>query len=142
MSISQFSEAKKDKARDFCAETALTLRNLGYETGNPSSAESLAAMSDDLLLEAQNSQTEMGEQIKQIALTLRMAIDSISEVPDALKALIPAWKPIFQVDLGAAGDAIFKLFQTMPELQGTVAGYRMLGIGIREAESLAAPRST
>lgn len=141
MQISGFTEAKKDKARDFCAETALTLRNLGYETGNPSSAESLAAMSDDLMLEAQNAQIEMGEQIKQIAITLRMAIDGVGEVQDGLKALIPAWKPIFQVDIGAAGDAIFKLFQTMPELQGTVAGYRMLGMGIREAEEMAARRT-
>lgn len=142
MSIEGFIGAKKDKARDFCAETALTLRNLGYETGNPSSPESLAAMSDDLLLEAQNSQTEMGEQIKQIAITLRMSIDRIDVVPDGLKDLVPSWKPIFQVDLGAAGDAMFKLFEIMPELQGTVAGYRMLGLGIREAEELAAKRAS
>lgn len=141
MSIKEFTEAKKDKARDFCAETALTLRNLGYETGNPSSAESLMAMSDDLLLEAQNSQTEMGEQIKQIAITLRMAIDGNNVVPDGLKELTPAWKPIFQVDIAGAGDAMFKLFEVMPELQGTVAGYRMLGIGVREAEQLAAKRA-
>ena len=140
MSINQFETAKKDKARDFCAETALTLRNLGYETGNPSSPESLAAMSDDLLLEAQNSQTEMGEQIKQLAITLRMAIDQVNVVPDGLKDLVPAWKPIFQVDIGAAGDALFKLFQTMPELQGTMAGYRLLGIGVREAEELMTKR--
>lgn len=141
MSIDGFEKAKKDKARDFCAETALTLRNLGYETGNPSSPESLAAMSDDLLLEATNSQTEMGEQFKQIVTTLQMAIDGINTVPDNLKALVPAWKPIFQVDLGAAGDALFKLFQTMPELQGTIAGYRLLGIGILEAEELMARRA-
>ena len=136
MSIDGFVGAKKDKARDFCAETGLTLRNLGYETGNPASAESLAAMSDDLLLEAQNAQVEMGEQIKQIALSLRMSLDGISQVPDALKVLVPAWQPIFQVDIAGAGDAINKLYQVMPELIGTVAGYRMLGIGIREAEDL------
>lgn len=140
MTINQFSEAKKDLARDFCAETALTLRNLGYETGNPTSSESLVAMSDDLLLEAQQSQTEMGEQIKQIAITMRMSIDGNDVVADQLKKLTPAWKPIFQVDIGAAGDAMFKLFEVMPELQGTVTGYRMLGIGIREAEALAAKR--
>lgn len=140
MSIDGFVEAKKDKARDFCAETALTLRNLGYETNNPTSAESLATMSDDLLLEATNSQSELGEQIKEICITLRMAIDEVSVVPSALNELIPAWKPIFQVDVGAAGDAIFKLYQAMPEIIGTVAGYRMLGIGIREAEELQAKR--
>lgn len=141
MSIEGFIGAKKDKARDFCAETALTLRNLGYETGNPTSADSLAAMSDDLLLEATNSQSEMGEQLKQIAITLRMAIDKVNVVPDPLKDLVPSWKPIFQVDIGAAGDALFKLFQTMPELQGTMAGYRLLGIGVREAEELMAKRT-
>lgn len=140
MNIDGFIGAKKDKARDFCAETALTLRNLGYETGNPTSAESLSAMSDDLLLEATNTQTEMGEQIKQIATTLYMAINGTNVVPDALRNMIPAWKPIFQLDIGATGDAVFKLQQAMPELVGTVAGYRMLGVSIREAEELAARR--
>jgi hypothetical protein len=136
MSINQFETAKKDKARDFCAETALTLRNLGYETGNPSSAESLAAMSDDLLLEAINSQEEMGKQIKELCITLRLALNDNSEIPAQLKQIVPAWKPIFQVDLAGAGDAVFKLQQAMPELIGTVSGYRLLGIGIREAEEL------
>lgn len=136
MNITGFETAKKDKARDFCAETALTLRNLGYETGNPSSAESLQAMSDDLLLEAQNSQDEMGKQFKELMITLRLAIDGNDTVPAQLRQLIPAWKPIFQADIGQVGDAMFKLFQAMPELVGTVEGYRMMGIGIRQAEEL------
>ena len=141
MSIDGFEKAKKDKARDFCAETALTLRNLGYETGNPTSAESLATMSDDLLLEAQTAQSEMGEQIKQIAITLRMSIDGIETIPDGLKDIEPAWTPIFQVNIGAAGDAMFKLFEVMPELKGTRTAYQMLGIGVREAERLMQARA-
>ena len=141
MSINQFETAKKDKARDFCAETALTLRNLGYETGNPSSAESLVAMSDDLLLEAINSQEEMGKQIKEIAITLRLALDGNNVIADQLKQIVPAWKPIFQINLAGAGDAVFKLQQAMPELIGTISGYRLLGIGIREAEELQARRA-
>lgn len=136
MSIDGFIGAKKDKARDFCAETALTLRNLGYETGNPTSAESLSAMSDDLLLEATNWQDELGNQIKNIAITLRMSIDGIDNVPDAMNELIPAWKPIFQLDVGATGDAIGKIQSAMPEFIGTIASYRMLGVSIREAEEL------
>lgn len=136
MSINQFETAKKDKARDFCAETGLTLRNLGYETSNPSSAESLVAMSDDLLLEAVNSQEEMGRQIKELCITLRMALDGNDVIPDQLRQISPAWKPIFNVDVGAVGDSVFKLQQAMPELMGTIAGYRMLGVSIREAEEL------
>lgn len=140
MTINQFSDQKKDLARDFCAETALTLRNLGYETSNPTSAESLASMSDDLLLEAQNWQLEMGEQIKQLAITMRLAIDQNDVIADALKRIQPSWQPIFQIDIGATGDAMFKLFDVMPELKGTITAYRMLGIGIREAEQLNAAR--
>lgn len=141
MSIDGFEKAKKDKARDFCAETALTLRNLGYETANPTSAESLSAMSDDLLLEAQNWQDELGVQIKNIAITLRMAIEGIDTVPDAMNELVPAWKSIFQLDVGAAGDAAVKIQQAAPEMVGTIAYYRMLGVSIREAEELVARRA-
>lgn len=136
MSIDQFETAKKDKARDFCAETALTLRNLGYETANPTSAESLSAMSDDLLLEAKNTQGEMGKQIKELCITLRMAIDQNNEVPEDLNDIIPSFQPITQVDVGAVGDAIFKLNQVMPELFDTTEGYQMLGVGVRRAEEL------
>jgi hypothetical protein len=136
MSIDGFVEAKKDKARDFCAETALTLRNLGYETGNPTSAESLSAMSDDLLLEAQNSQEEMGKQIKELAITLYMATQGISNVPENLQSIVPSWKPIFQVDVSSVGDSVFKLNQVMPEIFETTEGYAMLGVGIRRAEEL------
>lgn len=137
MSINQFSDQKKDLARDFCAETALTLRNLGYETANPTSAESLSAMSDDLLLEAQESQMELGRQFREIAISARMVLDGNSLIPTNLKAIEPTWKPLFQVDIGSAGDAAYKLIQAMPELAGTTTFYRMLGMGIRDAEELA-----
>lgn len=137
MSINQFSDQKKDLARDFCAETALTLRNLGYETANPTSAESLSAMSDDLLLEAQACQIEFGREFKDIAISARMAIEGIDNVPTSLSEIEAAWKPVFQLDIGSAGDAAYKLIQAMPELAGTVTLYRMLGMNIREAEELA-----
>lgn len=136
MSINQFSDQKKDLARDFCAETALTLRNLGYETANPTSAESLSAMSDDLLLEAQESQEELGREFKEIAISMRMVLDGSPIVPASILKIKPTWKPLFQIDIGSAGDAAYKLIQAMPELAGTTTLYRMLGMNIREAEEL------
>lgn len=141
MSINQFSDQKKDLARDFCAETALTLRNLGYETANPTSAESLSAMSDDLLLEAQESQEELGREFKDIAISMRMVVSGLSSLPADLRAIKPVWKPLFQIDLGSAGDAVNKLIQAMPELSGTTTLYRMLGMSILEAEELAAAKA-
>lgn len=136
MSINQFSDQKKDLARDFCAETALTLRNLGYETANPTSAESLSAMSDDLLLEAQECESEFGREFREVALSAAMVRAGSNQLPDRAYDIEAAWKPIFQLDLGSAGDALYKLFQVMPELQGTTAAYRMLGMSIRDAEDL------
>ena len=136
MSISGFTEAKKDLARDFCAETGLTLRNLGYETGNPTSAESLKTMSDDLLLEAQACQDELGEQIKQLAITLRQVSDQNPVVSDSLKTMEPVWRPIFQSDPGAMGDAIYKILQAMPEMAGSTVLYQMLGMSVRDIEKL------
>ena len=137
MSINQFSDQKKDLARDFCAETALTLRNLGYETANPTSAESLSAMSDDLLLEAQESQQELGREFKELAISMVAALNGTPSIPSRLKEIEPTWKPLFQIDVGSAGDAAYKLIQAMPELAGTTTLYRMLGMSIREAEALA-----
>lgn len=140
MSINQFSDQKKDLARDFCAETALTLRNLGYETSNPTSAESLSAMSDDLLLEAQEAQAELGREFKEIAISMRLALDKNDNIPPTLRQIKPEWKPLFQVDFGSAGDAVYKLIQAMPELAGTTTLYRMLGMGVQEAEALSNTR--
>ena len=140
MSINQFSDQKKDLARDFCAETALTLRNLGYETSNPTSAESLSAMSDDLLLEAQEAQAELGREFKEIAISMRLVLDKNNNIPSTLRQIKPEWKPLFQVDFGSAGDAVYKLIQAMPELAGTTTLYRMLGMGVQEAEALSNTR--
>lgn len=141
MTINQFSDQKKDLARDFCAETALTLRNLGYETSNPTSAESLKSMSDDLLLEAQACQDEIGRELKDLAISLAMLNNGASTYPDSWNSLRPSWRPIFQLDIGAAGDAIYKLFEVMPELKGTTTAYRMLGISTAEAEELSKARA-
>ena len=136
MSMAQFSEQKKDLARDFCAETGLTLRNLGFETGNPTSAESLIAMSDDLILQAQSTEREMGEQIRQLAFTMRLLADNNSTVPDELLKIKPVFMPISAIDLGQAGDAVYKLIEVMPELKGTVQAYRLLGFDIQTSENL------
>lgn len=136
MSINQFSDQKKDLARDFCAETALTLRNLGYETANPTSAESLSAMSDDLLLEAQDCQRELGKAFKNIIISMRMLLDKSSKISDRVEDIEPCWMPIFQTNVGAAGDAIYKLIQIMPQLKDSPATYRMLGMTVKETDEI------
>lgn len=138
MSMSQFTEIKKDYARDFCAETGLTLRNLGYETNTPSTAESLAAMSDDMNLEAVAFQTELAEEIKQLAITYYMLKNEISEVPSGMQELKVVWKPMYTVNVAQVGDALNKLFQIMPELHGTAIPYRMLGMDNKEIEDIQA----
>ena len=136
MSINQFSDQKKDLARDFCAETALTLRNLGYETANPTSAESLSAMSDDLLLEAQECQRELGKEFKDIIVSMRMLLDRSNTISSRVEDIEPVWMPISQLNVGAAGDAIYKLMQIMPQLKDSPATYRMLGLTVKETNEV------
>ena len=93
-------------------------------------------MSDDLLLEAQECETEFGREFREVALSAAMVRAGSNQLPDRAYDIEAAWKPIFQLDLGSAGDALYKLFQVMPELQGTTAAYRMLGMSIRDAEDL------
>ena len=136
MSINQFSDQKKDLARDFCAETALTLRNLGYETANPTSAESLSAMSDDLLLEAQECQRELGKEFKDVIVSMRMLLDRSNTISSRVEDIEPVWMPISQLNVGAAGDAIYKLMQIMPQLKDSPATYRMLGLTVKETNEV------
>lgn len=136
MSINQFSDQKKDLARDFCAETALTLRNLGYETANPTSAESLSAMSDDLLLEAQECQRELGKEFKNIIISMRMLLDKSATISERVEDIEPVWMPISQLNVGAAGDAVYKLMQIMPQLKDSPATYRMLGLTVKETNEV------
>lgn len=136
MSINQFSDQKKDLARDFCAETALTLRNLGYETANPTSAESLSAMSDDLLLEAQECQRELGKEFKNVIISMRMLLDKSATISERVEDIEPVWMPISQLNVGAAGDAIYKLMQIMPQLKDSPATYRMLGLTVKETNEV------
>ena len=136
MSMSQFEDQKKGLARDFCAETSLPLRALGYDTSNPTSAEALSAMMDDLLLIVKDCQREMGVEFKNIAIALEMLINNTSKLPENALSIKPEWSPYTQIDIGATGDALYKLFEIMPELKGSFESYRKLGLGIEESEKL------
>ena len=68
-----------------------------------------------------------------VAACLRDGIDYAKSI---MEAMIPLWKPAFDVDastLGAVGDSVLKLNQAVPGLLDNDAIYKLTGIEPTEA---------
>jgi hypothetical protein len=124
-------------AQQFCAKTSLTLHSLGFDTSNPTSAESYEAQNEDLRLVVEKTGKHLGVVLKKLAIGLRLAKSDTSLITPEMRAIVPHWHPVFKVDIGPAGDAFNKVLQTVPELKGSVRMYYMLGMNVAEATKYA-----
>lgn len=137
-SMAPYSDQLKMFAQQFCAKTGLTLHSLGFDTSNPTSAESYEAQNEDLRLLVERTSKHFGNVLKKMAITLRLAASGTRIVTDDMRAIVPHWEPVFKVDIGPAGDAFNKILQTVPELKQSNRMFYMLGLGVKEAEKFAA----
>lgn len=141
-SMSPYSDQLKMFAQQFCAKTGLTLHSLGFDTSNPTSAESYEAQNEDLRLLVDRTAKHFGNVLKKMAITLRLATSGTREITPEMREIVPHWDPVFKVDIGPAGDAFNKILQTVPELRESNRMFYMLGMSVREAEKFAsAPKS-
>ena len=67
---------------------------------------------------------------------MRMLLDKSRSISERAEEIEPVWMPIFQTNVGAAGDAIYKLLQIMPQLKDSPATYRMLGLTVKETDEV------
>lgn len=141
-SMTPYSDQLKMFAQQFCAKTGLTLHSLGFDTSNPTSAESYEAQNEDLRLLVDRTAKHFGNVIKKMAITLRLATSGTREVTDDMRAIVPHWDPVFKVDIGPAGDAFNKILQTVPELRQSNRMFYMLGMSVREAEKYTAEQQS
>ena len=142
-SMTPFSDQLKMFAQQFCAKTGLTLHSLGFDTNNPTSAESYEAQNEDLRLIVSRTSKHFGNVLKKMAITLRLATSGTREVTPDMRAIVPHWEPVFKVDIGPAGDAFGKVLTVVPELKGSNRMYYALGLSVKEAEKYSAmARST
>ena len=141
-SMSPYSDQLKMFAQQFCAKTGLTLHSLGFDTSNPTSAESYEAQNEDLRLLVDKTAKHFGNVLKKLAITLRLSTSETREITPDMRAIVPHWDPVFKVDIGPAGDAFNKILQTVPELKQSNRMFYMLGMSVQEAEKYTSVQQT
>ena len=141
--MTPFSDTMTIAARNFCADTKLSLANLGISSDAPQSPEALEIVGDDLRDDIAEWHSELGEELKQLAVTIFMKENNISVIDENLKELIeqivPVFKPIYRGDFSKVGDALVKIGQVAPEGLKSRSVWRNLGLSSEEIDNVIGP---
>lgn len=130
-SMAPFAEALKAYASIFAGETGLTIDDLGFATANPASYDAIRASHEQLRLTARKAQRNFGVGFLNAGYLAACVRDGIEYDRRAFADTVPEWRPIFEPDsaaLGAAGDAILKINQAVPDFMGADNIRRMTGL--------------
>jgi len=140
--LAPFNDSILLSARNFCSETKLNLSNLSLGSNAPQSPEALEIVGDDLRDDILAWQTELGEQIKYLALTLWMYDNNVTSLDDNFKQMYDAtsvsWLPIFRADVSKFGDGLTKIAQGAPGIVRQRSIWRNLGLTSQEIDALIA----
>lgn len=101
----------------FAAETGLTLDDLGFASGNPSSYEAIKAQHENLRLQARKAQNYFSRCFINAGIVAACLRDNATYKRESMYKTKIAWNPVFEPDasnLGAIGDAMIKLQQAFP----------------------------
>lgn len=138
--MTPFSDTMTIAARNFCADTKLSLANLGISSDAPQSPEALEIVGDDLRDDIAEWHSELGEELKQLAVTIFMKENNVSVIDENLKELIektvPVFKPIYRGDFSKVGDALVKIGQVAPEALKSRSVWRNLGLTSEEIDNV------
>jgi len=102
----------------FAGETGLTLDDLGFASGNPSSSEAIKASHENLRLRARAAQRSFGSGFLNAGYLAACVRDGQSYRRDQFYLTTPKWEPVFEPDasaLSGIGDAMIKLQQAFPD---------------------------
>jgi len=138
--MAPFTDSILIAARNFCADTKLTLGNLGVNSNAPQSPEALEIVGDDLRDDISEWQKEMGEQLKYFAVTLWMNKNGVTSIDANLQSKIDAievaWLPIFRADVAKFGDGLTKIAQQAPGIVRQRSVWRKLGLTSDEIDDV------
>ena len=127
-------------ARNFCADTKLSLNNLGLSSNAPQSPESLEIVGDDLREAIIEWQKEIGNQLKHFAMTLWMYKNNVTKIDDNLRqkldAILPVWLPIYRSDISKFGDGLNKVAQVAPGIVMQRSVWRNAGLSSNEIDQV------
>lgn len=101
----------------FAGENGLTLDDMGFQTGNPASAEAIKASHDQLRLTARKAQKTFGSGFLNTGYLATCLRDNKDYNRNEFCRVQPVWEPLFEPDsamLASIGDGIIKLNQAVP----------------------------
>lgn len=102
----------------FAGETGLTMDDLGFSKANPATADSIRASHENLRLAARKAQRNFATGFINAGYLAACLRDNYPYTRDKIRETKIRWYPIFEPDLnalGAAGDAIYKIQQAVPD---------------------------
>ena len=130
-SMTPYAEQLKAYASVFAGETGLTIDDLGFATANPASYDAIRASHESLRLTSRKAQRTMGVGYLNAGFLAACIRDDYEYDRRAFANTVPEWLPIFEPDsaaLGAAGDAILKINQAVPDFMGADNIHRLTGL--------------
>ncbi len=117
-SMAPYIDQMKMLAGLFSAETGLSMDDLGYASENPSSAEAIKAIHENLRLTARKAQRDFGVGLLNAGYLAACVRDDYPYLRRQFYLTRPKWEPIFEPDasqLSGIGDAIFKVRESFPD---------------------------
>lgn len=102
----------------FGGETGLTLDDLGFASGNPSSSDAIKAAHENLRLSARKAQNYFSSGLLNVGMLAASLRDEFGYDRKAFCDTTAAWNPVFEPDgsaLSGIGDAVIKIAQTFPD---------------------------
>jgi len=115
----------------FAGEVGLTLDDLGFPQSNPSSYDAIKAAHENLRLAAKRAQKSFGIGFINAGYLAACIRDNYKYQRTQLSTTKILWAPVFPADvsmLGAIGDAIGKIGETMPGYLTEEKLYELTGI--------------
>lgn len=144
--MTPFTDTMMIAARNFCADTKLSLANLGISSEAPQSPEALEIVGDDLKDDINEWHRELGAELKSFAVTLFMNENGLSSIDENLQnqinATTPVWAPVFRADFAKFGDGIIKIAQYAPKALKARSVWRNLGLTSDEIDAVVEGLST
>ena len=138
--MTPFTDTIATAARNFCADTKLSLANLAISTDAPQSTEALEIINDDLRDDILAWQKELGEQLKYFAVTLWMRDNGVqaidSNIQEKIDATVPVFMSVYRQDVSKFGDGIIKIAQQAPAIVESRSLWRNLGLTSEEIDSV------
>lgn len=130
-SMAPHTEQLRMFASMFGGETGLTLDDLGFASGNPSSAEAIKAAHENLRMAARKAQANFATGFINAGIVAASIRDAFPYWRKAFYRTKVIWEPLFEPDatqLSAIGDGAIKINQAIPDYMGQNNLYDLTGI--------------